>query len=43
MVIDLKSLGINESNNGACIGGKGWIDCSKNDTLASYNPTNGNN
>ena len=40
--MDLKSLGINKFNNGACIGGKDWIDCSKNNTLASYNPTDGN-
>ena len=39
--MDLKSLGINELNNGACIGGRDWIDCSNNDSLISYNPTNG--
>ena len=39
--MDLKSLGINEFNNGACIGGRDWIDCSNNDSLISYNPTNG--
>ena len=39
--MNLKSLGINDINNGGCIGGRGWIDCSDSDTLVSYNPSDG--
>ena len=39
--MDLELLGIGKINSGACIGGKGWIDCSGNDIIASCNPSNG--
>ena len=39
--MNLESLGISKVNSGACIGGQDWIDCSKNDTVISYNPSNG--
>ena len=39
--MNLELLGIDKVNSGACIGGKDWIDCSNNDVVTSYNPSNG--
>ena len=39
--MDLKSLGIKQINSGACVGGKDWIDCSANSSVASFNPSTG--
>ena len=39
--MDLKSLGINKLNSGACIGGKDWVDCSKNKAIPSFSPSSG--
>ncbi len=39
--MDLKKLGLENINNGACIGGRDWIDCSKNDSISSINPSSG--
>ncbi|MAV64582.1 MAG: aldehyde dehydrogenase family protein [Candidatus Marinimicrobia bacterium] len=36
--MNLESLGIKKINSGACIGGKKWIDCSKNKSFTSYSP-----
>jgi len=39
--MDLGPLGIKEINSGACVGGEKWMDCSKNNTIASFNPSLG--
>ena len=39
--MDLKKLGIEDINSGACIGGQKWMDCSNNNKISSLNPTNG--
>ena len=40
--MDLKRLGIEKINSGACIGGQEWIDCSNNSAITSFNPATGN-
>ncbi len=39
--MDLQLLGIKEINSGACVGGEEWMDCSANNTIASFNPSLG--
>ena len=39
--MDLKKLGIESINSGACIGGKEWMDCSGRGLITSINPANG--
>ena len=39
--MDLRKLGIEDINSGACIGGQKWMDCSNNNKISSLNPTSG--
>ena len=40
--MDLKKLGLENTNSGACIGGKDWIDCSSNQVISSIDPSTEN-